>query len=323
MTAFIILAGVLLAFLVLQAVLAYRDRRRFPPTGTIVDGLHVFKLGQGPPAVIFESGIANSSLSWCLVQPEVARETATYSYDRAGLGWSVRLRGRRSLEGITSDLHALLDRLQVPRPIVLVAHSFGAYIVRFYAQRFPAEVAGLVLVDPATPEEWMNPDGQQRSRLRKAIFCSRAAGVLAYFGITRLGLWLLLLRKKETPGLLSRFSETLQRIRSEVRKIRPDVLPYIRAHWSSPRFFWAMAAHLQALSACARGASTCVVPKHVPVTVLSGGHQPAERLAEHAAIATHHIIASNSAHFIYLDEPELVISAVREVLQSVQVKSGS
>jgi pimeloyl-ACP methyl ester carboxylesterase len=306
---------------IIQALLTLRDRRRFGPPGAMVKGLHVLKLGDGLPVVVFESGIANSCLSWSLIQPQVAKQTTTYSYDRAGLGWSLPASGVCSLEQITGDLHALIDALKVPRPLILVGHSFGGYVVRLYAHRFPAEVAGLVLVDPATPEEWMNPSRQQRWRLRRAIFFTRAAGVLACFGLVRLGLWLLLLRRKDTPGPLSRFSETLQRIRFEVRKIPRDVLPLIRAHWSRPGFYWAMAAHLKALPACARAASSCPIAPQFPVTVLSGAHQSPERLAEHAAIATRHVIAARSAHFIHLDEPELVVDAVREVQTKLPASS--
>ena len=303
---------------IVQALLTYRDRRRFPPPGTMINGSHVRKLGEGFPAVIFESGIANSCLSWSWIQPQLATQTATYSYDRAGLGWSASQGSHCSLEGLTANLHELMDVLKVPRPFILVGHSFGCYVARFYACGFPSEVAALVMVDPATPEEWMAPNRQQRWRLRRAIFFTRVAGVLACFGITRFGLWLLLLRKKDTPGPLSRFSQTLQRIRFELRKIPGDVLPLIRAHWSRPKFYWAMAAHLRAVPACARDASTCPIPLQIPVTVLSGSHQPPERMAEHASIATRHVIAGQSAHFIHLDEPGLVVDAVREVMQRLQ-----
>src|SRR5215510_1139359 len=273
-------------------------------------------LGAGQPPVVFESGIANSSLSWSLIQPQIAKLTGTYSYDRAGIGWSDASRGPCSMQEITTNLHAMLDGLQVPKPIILVGHSFGGLIARFYANSFPGEIAGLVLIDPATPEEWMSPTRAQRWRLRRAVFFTRAAGVLACFGMVRLGLWLLLLRKKDSPGPISRFSTTLQRIRFEVRKIPREVLPLVRAHWSRPRFYWAMAAYIQALPACALAASACLLPKQLPITVLSGSHQPSERLGEHAAIATSHTIAQGSGHFIHLDEPEMVVKAVELLIQS-------
>src|SRR5438105_14494486 len=66
--------------------------RRFLPPGRLFDignaRLHVLTLGEGLPPVVFEAGIAATSLSWQLVQPEIAKFTQTVSYDRAGLGWS-------------------------------------------------------------------------------------------------------------------------------------------------------------------------------------------------------------------------------------------
>jgi len=311
----LIVAGVLTALAAIQLLLTGHDRRRFPPPGTVVNGLHVMNLGAGQPPVVFESGIANSSLSWSLIQPQIAKLTGTYSYDRAGIGWSDASRGPCSMQEITTNLHAMLDGLQVPKPIILVGHSFGGLIARFYANSFPGEIAGLVLIDPATPEEWMSPNWQQRWRLRRAVFFTRAAGVLACFGIVRFGLWLLLLRKKDSPGPISRFSTTLQRIRFEVRKIPREVLPFIRAHWSRPRFYWAMAAYIQALPSCARAVSRCRLTEQLPITVLSGAHQPSERVAEHRALATRHVMATASAHFIHFDQPELVVQAIHEMLQ--------
>ena len=317
MTAGFVVIGTLAALAGVQALLVRRDRSRSAAPGTMVNRLHVVEMGSGLPAVVFESGIANSSLSWTKIQPKLAEFTATYSYDRAGLGWSRSTSNVCSLENLGGDLRTVLEAAQVPKPFILVGHSFGGLIARYYADQFPADLAGLVLVDPATPEEWMSPNRGQRWRLRRAVFFTRAAGVLAYFGIVRFGLWVLLLRKKETPGPISRFSATLQRIRFELRKIPAEALPSICAHWSRPGFYWVMAAYLKALPACAKLVSKCSLPPQLPITVLSGAHQPPKRLAEHAAIATRHIIAAQSAHFIHLDEPEMVVDAIRDLLRRV------
>jgi len=322
-TAVLIIAAILAVLALVQALLAWHERRCIQPPGSVINGRHIVQLGHGVPSIIFESGIANSCLNWSLIQPQLAQQTTTYSYDRAGLGWSAPSRAGCSLEVLAADLHAVLDSVQVLRPLVLVGHSFGGYIVRFFAHQFPQEVAGLMLIDPATPEEWMDPTPQQRWRLRRAVFFTRAAGVLACFGIVRFGLWLLLLRKKATPGPISRFSQTLQRIRFELGKIHPDVLPLIRSHWSRPGFFWTMAAYLAALPACARAVSKCPIPAQLPVTVLSGAHQPPERLSEHAALATRHVIAEQSAHFIYLDEPDLVVRELRQLVEATRTQKES
>lgn len=312
----LIIVGVLAVLFTVQALCVRRDRRRFPPPGKLADGLHVLRMGAGIPAIVFESGLANSSLSWSLIQPQLSSGATTYSYDRAGFGWSNVPKAPCSLEAISADLRAMLEQQQVSRPFIFVGHSFGGLIARFYAHHFPQELSGLVLVDPATPEEWMNPTPRQRWRLRRAVFFTRAAGVLASIGTVRLGLWLLMRRKGDRPGPVSRFSSTLRRIRFELRKIPPDVLPIVCAHWSRPAFYWTMAAYLKALPACAAECARGNFPEYLPVTVLSGAHQPAERLAEHAAMATTHIIAQGSGHFIHLDEPQLVVDAVRQMLKN-------
>ncbi len=313
----------------LQLICARIDRRKFPAPGRLVRipgaVMHVQEMGSGSPAIVVESGIAASSLSWCLLQPRLAALGVTYSYDRAGFGWSVSENHDYSLTRITDDLHSLLRALEVPAPYILVGHSFGGYIARAYAQRFAGELAGIVLVDPLTPEEWVAPTTLQRWMLRRAVWFSRAGGALAGLGVLRFCLWLLQRGNPEMPrGVLAAFGakafETVERILRELAKLPPKVVRVIRARWSNPAFFWTMAAYIGSLPKCAAELHDCHIPAEVPVTVLSGAHQPQARLQEHAAIAAHslhgcHLMAAQSAHWIHLDQPELVLQAVREMME--------
>jgi pimeloyl-ACP methyl ester carboxylesterase len=84
-----------------------------------------------------------------------------------------------------------------------------------------------------------------------------------------------------------------------------------------------MAAYIRSVPACSAEMAGRHIPAQVPVTVLSGGQQPAIRLEEQAAIAARsqhgrHIVAGKSAHWIHLDQPELVAEAVRELADHLQ-----
>jgi pimeloyl-ACP methyl ester carboxylesterase len=83
-----------------------------------------------------------------------------------------------------------------------------------------------------------------------------------------------------------------------------------------------LANQIQALPKCAVEIARHPLPSQIPVTVISGIHQPPERLAEQAAMANRslhgkHIMAGKSAHWIHFDEPELVVDAVREIAEKI------
>ena len=73
-------------------------------------------------------------------------------YDRAGRGWSDATDGPQDGAHIAADLHTLLDRAHVPGPYVLAGHSFGGLYVLSFAEQFPDQVAGMVLLDSTAPE---------------------------------------------------------------------------------------------------------------------------------------------------------------------------
>src|SRR5437763_1932236 len=136
---FVVFAVVVLGLqAVVQAVCSRRDARKFPPPGPSVTTsgcqIHALAMGTGQPVVVLEAGISNSCLNWSLVQPQLATFTATYAYDRAGLGWSIAAGRDSSLHTLASGLHGILQGLEVPAPRILVAHSFGAYVLLAYIQ---------------------------------------------------------------------------------------------------------------------------------------------------------------------------------------------
>jgi len=126
------------------------------PIGRLIDiggrKLHIHCTGAGTPTVIVENGGAAFSFDWALVQPQVSRFTRICTYDRAGYAWSDVGPDFDTFNQAEHDLHLLLTKAGVPGPYVLVGHSFGGLLVRFYQAKHPADVVGMVLVDSSHEE---------------------------------------------------------------------------------------------------------------------------------------------------------------------------
>ena len=124
-----------------------------PPLGRYYDmagrRLLLHRSGSGSPAVVFLPGGGAVGLDYLNVQERAAQLTTSVIYDRAGTGWSDRVELPRSSAEVTGELRELLRTAGVPGPYLLAGHSLGGFYARHYAHRFPGEVAGLVLLDPA------------------------------------------------------------------------------------------------------------------------------------------------------------------------------
>ena len=328
------IVGVLVALfaigILFQWIATRRYRQRFAPPGTFVDvgghRLHARCMGAGTPVVLLEAGIAASSLSWSLVDSEIARFTRVCSYDRAGFAWSDAASCPRTFEQVVTELARVLARVAPGQQYVLVGHSFGSFVIRAYAERHPANVVGLVLVDP--PTEWLTMTPHRERMLRRGQRLSRVGAGLAHIGVVRASLALL---TGGAPGAPRRLVSvlgptalgTLQRLVGEVKKLPPDVHPVVQEMWSQPKCFSAMAAHLGVLQRESNVLAALNPPAGIPVVVISSGNQPPEQIAEHRDLAmrsvrARHIVAARSTHWVQFDEPELVVAAVRDVVESLE-----
>jgi pimeloyl-ACP methyl ester carboxylesterase len=120
--------------------------------------LNVYCTGSGSPTVVFDSGHQDWAPAWAVVQPEVSQWTRACSFDRPGYGFSPAGPMPRTSERIATELHDALRKVGINGPYVLVGHAFGATNVRTFADLYPDEVKGLVLIDPdaidvGTPEQ--------------------------------------------------------------------------------------------------------------------------------------------------------------------------
>ena len=146
-------------------------------------GLQLLVGGPGSPAVIFEGGFGAGIASWSTVQKDVAAFTQTVSYDRAGLGQSDPGPKPRSAKQIATELHVALQKSGIKPPYVMVGHSFGGIYVRVFADMYPDEVAGLVLIDPSQESfnDWLIKNQPDRLKAEEGNIAKAGEGVKAEF----------------------------------------------------------------------------------------------------------------------------------------------
>jgi pimeloyl-ACP methyl ester carboxylesterase len=309
--------------------------RTSAPPGRLVDvggfRLHIHCQGAGAPAVVLDAALGGSSLSWALVQPEVARVTRVCSYDRAGFGWSESGPLPRTAGRIVGELRTLLDAAGVPPPFVLVGHSFGGLVMRIFAARHPADTAGLVLVDPAHPEDWVTPAPKEQVQIDRGVRLCRQGARAARLGLARavsalVGLGALTpargLVALVSRGALSRADEG---ILAPIWRLPPEARRPLRHFWTQPKFFDALGS--QIASICVSAAETLEAGSQgygdLPLVTISSTDPGDYRLAQQEALARlstrgRHIVAANSGHWVPLDEPALVIDTILKLIAQLR-----
>ena len=293
--------------------------------------MHVNCVGTGTPAVIFDAALGASSLSWSLVHPEVARITTACAYDRAGFGWSSAGPLPRTAGRIAGELEALLRRANVAPPYVLVVHSFGGLVMRIFAARHPDLSAGLVLVDPAHPEEWLEPGAHERQQIDRGVRLCRHGATAARFGLARLVSASVALGAlapaRALVGLVSRggLNRADEEIIAPMWKLPPEARRPLAQFWTQPKFFEALGSQIESI--CESAAETrdaARVPLgDLPITVIAPQGAGERRRQLHDAVARRSprgrlVVADHSGHWIPLDQPAVVTHAIAEMVEMVR-----
>jgi pimeloyl-ACP methyl ester carboxylesterase len=300
----------LVAGFLYQNISETRERRFHPMPGQLVDvdayKMHIYCTGQGSPTVILDAGMGDSFISWHKVQPQIAKLTRVCSYDRPGIGYSDSSPRPSTSKDFAQELHALLHNAGIPPPYVLAGHSMGGFDVRLYASLYPSEVVGMVLVDSSHP--------QQQKRLPPELNDLDAT-------------WM---REQEVfeftmPIGIPRFlgfcgnEPAIRAVECNFHSVRESV------------------AELKSISESAAQTAATGSLGDMPLVVLS--HDPdtpqpdlPEDLAKpandawlrmqeelaHLSSKGKQVIAKTSGHYIQLDRPDLVIDAVRSVVDQAR-----
>ena len=289
--------------------------------------LHLYCSGSGTPAVVMDSALAGSSISWALIQPDVSRLTRACSYDRAGFGWSDAGPMPRTAGRVADELRVLLDHGGVAPPFVLVGHSFGGLVMRIFAARYRSDVSGLVLVDPAHPEDWVTPAPKEQIKIDRGIKLCRSGATAARFGAARLVSGLVTfglfgvargLATVVSRGGLSREDEG---VLAPYWKLPPETRRPLRQFWTQEKFFAALGSQIASISSSAAETLAASAGGYgdLPLVTISSTDPGDYRLRQQEALARlsdrgRHVVASKSGHWIPLDQPQVVIDAIREML---------
>ena len=259
----------------------------------------------------------------------MAKFTRACSYDRAGLGWSDADPMPRTAQRIVKELHTLLTNARMKGPYVLVGHSFGGLTARLYAAQYPEEVGEMVLVDPVHPSQWLQMTEEQRKRLETGARLSRRGGILARLGRARLTAFLVgagalrIARFSVSPVSRGALNQRADHILAPLKKLPPELWSILRALWAQPKFFEALASEMECLPESAAQVAATGDYGDIPLVVLSAGNSTTAQMMEQEAVARLSsngkiIVVPNSGHWIQLDQPQFVIDAIREVLQSAR-----
>lgn len=304
-----------------QTVSAARDKQKFLSPGKMIDvgdgySLHLSCSGEGSPTVILEAALGGTSLDWSLVQPKIAEFTRVCSYDRAGYGWSDAGAVPRTSEQIVKELHALLTKAGINSPYILVGHSFGGYHTRLFADKYADEIAGVILVD-ASPENQISylPPEKFQAEMRQMDI----ARLTAPLGAIRLAGNLDLL-----PAEFEVF----------IKKYPAELQPALRSFFYNGKQFNAWKTELDASETSAAQVRETGSMKNIPLVVITAGalkfppgidaEQANQKWMERQAQLTKlsssgkHIVAEKSDHYVQLDEPEIVIDAVRGLVENAR-----
>jgi len=297
------------------------DRQSLP--GQLIDvggyRLHLCVRGEGDPTIVLDHSLGGVE-GYFLIE-ELSKLARVCIYDRAGYGWSDHSPYPRSSAQIVKELDTLLVQAGIEPPYILVGNSFGSYNVRLYAHLFPQKVVGIVLTDGLHEIEMLKMSAPLQAL--KLFFISG-------FLMSTLGSVLGIIR------LLSNFG-AFELLKPELRHSSQDSLNRVKRSFCRSKHWITMSREMMNLDKSARQVSKAKHFGKVPVVSIKASsffkpsfwtifiplkraNQLREKMhVELCNLSTDclQVEASKSGHFVWVDQPEVIVNAVKTVLGKI------
>ncbi len=169
-------------------VLQKIETGQYPPVGDIYSinsrNMHLYSLGSGKDTIVFiaGSGTPCAYTDFYYLQNELQNYAKTVSFDQAGFGWSEKTDIPRTIDNITNELHELLEKSEQITPYILVAHSLASLEALRYAQKYPSEVKGIILIDGGSPNFYAKDYEINSLLLNRMNAALRVTGINRFIG---------------------------------------------------------------------------------------------------------------------------------------------
>jgi pimeloyl-ACP methyl ester carboxylesterase len=294
------------------------DAEKIKPDGNFVEvdnhRLHYYKKGNGGPTVVFETAFDPAGhLQWFHIQQELPKTYTTVSYDRAGILWSERGQNPKSGKEMAKDLHLMLEKANVPKPYILVGHSFGGTLVRFFVDQYPEEVAGVILVDSQYPDDkrYLSPE------LYKMVNQGLPSGLLKFannFGLARLMFKGMFPNARQyeyqnsiMPALLYKSADAVLEEQDHMASIKKEASK-IRSFGNIPL--------LVLTAADKKRYDSSIKNEKLKIEMIDAWNKMQQDLLS-LSTDSKQISVPNSGHYINQDQPEVVEKAINDIMDKI------
>jgi hypothetical protein len=239
-------------------------------------------IGDGEPTVVFVTGLGDDLSVFDSIQSEISKTNRTISYDRAGIGDSEPIDNPRTVDNLAYELNEIITKKKLKR-VVLIGHSLGGHIVRYYCNTYTDKIDGALLIDPG----------------------------------------------------YEHFLKFVKETRTENEKIQIDSL--LNAYYSTTSI--GVQNEFKSLSETESMMNNIGMPINIPVTIITSSKYlgddkewPLNENDKRMWVELHkkwvidnnnikQVITDKSGHYIYVEEPELVINEIKILLTKLKERN--